>query len=205
MSAQADAGRSSPLPDYRWARRLILIGVLVAIVSLLLLVGGRGSGDGSEVAAPSTAGTSSGQASAVPGDGTDAAPGTGVGPPDTLPGEAADEYRWRTEAAQLREQARDALQQVLDSAPPDPVLRARLERVAAIMDHEAEADALRQKARASTLSSSSTSGPVVASSGSGAGGLTTVVGLVGALGGLLTAAAGLLTAWVSWRKAAAAR
>ena len=93
---------------------------------------------------------------------------------------------------------------MLNSATVDAVLQAQLESVAAIMDHEAEADAQRQKARASALSGTS-SGPVIESSGTGAGGLTTVVGLIGALGGFLTAVAGLLTAWLSWRKAAAAR
>ena len=86
-------------------------------------------------------------------------------------------------------------------AAADPALRAQLDRVAAILDHEAVADELRQRARAAALSSTPADVPV-ASSGTGAGGLTTVVGLVGALGGMITAAAGLLTAWVAWRKAA---
>ena len=182
----------------------MLIGALVTVASLLVLAGGRVSGGQSGASAP-TAGVT-GTPGAAPGDGTHAVPG---GPPagrvpDPLPGESADEYRWRAEAAQLRSQARDALERVLNSATVDAVLQAQLESVAAIMDHEAEADAQRQKARASALSGTS-SGPVIESSGTGAGGLTTVVGLIGALGGFLTAVAGLLTAWLSWRKAAAAR
>jgi hypothetical protein len=210
MSPQGDAGPSPPRPDYRTARRLVLIGVLVAVASLLVLaVGGLVSADDPGNSAAPTASVSSGPTPGSPGEGTDEAPddnegapgGPGGPAPDPFPGEAADEYKWRAEADDLREQARDALQAVLDGDPAtDPALRARLERIAAILDHEAEADALRQKARAAALSTSSAD-IVVESSGSGAGGLTTVVGLVGALGGMITAAAGLLTAWVSWRKA----
>jgi hypothetical protein len=196
-----------------------VIGVLVAVASLLLLAVTRGSADDPGNSAEPIPSASTSPTQDPPGDDTQGAPddtdgppagGTDNGPggpdagqpPDSLPGESADEYRWRAEAADLREQARDALQDVLDAtdATADPAVRAQLEHVAAILDHEAEADALRQKARAAALSSASDD-PVV-SSGSGAGGLTTVVGLVGALGGMITAAAGLLTAWVSWRKAA---
>jgi hypothetical protein len=215
MSAQGDAGRSPPGPDYRSARRLILIGVLVAVASLLvLLVGGVLSSDdpdGNASPVPSSSGVPTSEA---PDGGTDGAPSGTDGapggtdtpaagePPESLPGETADEYRWRAEAGDLRRQARDALQDVLDAtdAAADPALRAQLERVAAILAHEAVADELRQRARASALSS--TPDDPVVSSGTGAGGLTTVVGLVGALGGMITAAAGLLTAWVAWRKAA---
>jgi hypothetical protein len=221
MSAQGDAGPAPPRPDYRSARRLVLIGVLVAVASLLVLaVGGLVSagdpGDPGDSAAP-TASASGGPIPGPPGDDTDSAPDDTVGAPDDtdgapggpgdlapdpFPGETADEYKWRAEADDLREQARDALQAVLDAGPAtDPALRAHLERIAGILDHEAEADALRQKARAAALGSSSEL--TVESSGSGAGGLTTVVGLIGALGGMITAAAGLLTAWVSWRKARA--
>ncbi len=222
MSAQGDAGPAPPRPDYRSARRLVLIGVLVAVASLLVLAAGRlvsagDPGDPGASAAP-TASASSGPTPGPPGDDTDGAPEGTVGAPggtdgapggpgdlapDPFPGETADEYKWRAEADDLREQARDALQAVLDAGPAtDPALRAHLERIAGILDHEAEADALRQKARAAALGSSS-SELTVESSGSGAGGLTTVVGLIGALGGMITAAAGLLTAWVSWRKARA--
>ncbi len=215
MSAQGDAGPSPPRPDYRSARRLVLIGVLVAVASLLVLAAGRFAsvGDPGEpgASAAPTASASSGPTPGPPGDDTDGAPEGTVGAPggpgdlapDPFPGETADEYKWRAEADDLREQARDALQAVLDAGPAtDPALRAHLERIAGILDHEAEADALRQKARAAALGSSS-SELTVESSGSGAGGLTTVVGLIGALGGMITAAAGLLTAWVSWRKARA--
>jgi hypothetical protein len=205
MSAQGDAGRAPPRPDYRRGRRLFLIGVLVAVVSLLLLAVTRGSADGSGNSAAPIPTASSGS----PGGGDyGPAPGGGNGgppagePPDSLPGETADEYRWRAEAADLRQQARDALQAALDAADPaDAALHAQLEHVVALLDHEAEAEALRQKARASAASSTA---PGIApdSSGGGAGGLTTVVGLVGALGGMITAAAGLFTAWVAWRKAA---
>ena len=195
-----------------------MIGVLVAVASLLLLAVTRGSADDSgNSASPIPSATTSpaphspddpdgapDDSDGPPAGGTDNGPGgpDAGQPPDSLPGESADEYRWRAEAAALREQARDALQDVLDAtdATADPAVRAQLQHLAAILDHEAEADALRQKARAAALSSASDD-PVV-SSGSGAGGLTTVVGLVGALGGMITAAAGLLTAWVSWRKAA---
>ena len=212
MSAQGDAGPAPPRPDYRSARRLVLIGVLVAVASLLVLaVGGLVSADDPGGSAVPTASPSSEPTPGSPGDETNGVPDDTVGAPggpgdlapDPFPGETADEYKWRAEADDLREQARDALQAVLDAdRATDPALRAHLERIAGILDHEAEADALRQKARAAALGSSS-SDPTVESSGSGAGGLTTVVGLVGALGGMITAAAGLLTAWVSWRKARA--
>ena len=208
MSAQGDAGRPPPGPDYRSARRLVLIGVLVAVASLLVLViGGALSAEDSGGNASPAPIPSSEPTSETPG-GTDGAPGdtdtpTAGVPPESLPGETADEYRWRVEAGDLRRQARDALQDVLDAtdATADPALRAQIDRVAAILDHEAVADELRQRARAEALSSTPADVPV-ASSGTGAGGLTTVVGLIGALGGMITAAAGLLTAWVAWRKAA---
>ena len=125
MSAQGDAGRPPPGPDYRSARRLVLIGVLVAVASLLvLLVGGMVSSD-----------YSGGNASPIPdatlqqvlprterpADDTDSAPerhrqrprrpaGPTAHPaartpprsanlPSPSPGETADEYRWRAEAA----------------------------------------------------------------------------------------------------------
>ena len=205
MSAQGHGPATPPArTDYRLARRLILIGVLVAVASLLvLLVGARRTPDDSGPAVSATPSPSSSTSTGDPGDG---APGASSGPaaeepPDSLPGESVDEYRWRARAGDLRQQARDELQRVLDAAAGDPSLQLQLERVAGLMDHEAQADSLRQAARASALSSTSTVGAVT-SSGAGAGGLTTVVGLVGALGGMLTAAAGLLTAWMSWRKVA---
>jgi hypothetical protein len=125
-------------------------------------------------------------------------------PPDSLPGDSAEENGAGWEADDLRERARDVLQRLLDSRDPaaDPALHAQLERVADMLDHEAQAGALREKARASDLAGG---GPVVSAGTSGtsdAGGVTSAVALVGALGGMLTAAAGLLTAWVARHKAA---
>ncbi len=213
MSAQGD-GRTPGGPDYRWARRLVLIGVLVAVVSLLVLVVVRGStrdsgssagppGDGTGTSAgpPGSDSGTPGSDSGAPGGPT--APGVptmGL-PPESLPGESAEEYRWRAEADNLRRQARDALQGLLESRDPvtDPVLHIQLERVADLLEHEAQADALRQKARASDLGDSV---PAGTSGTSDAVGVTSAVALVGAVGGMLTAVAGLLTALVAWRKAA---
>ena len=194
MSAQRDERTRPPIvPDYRWARRLFLIGVLVAVVSLLVLVVARGSAH------------DSGSSARTPGDGTGAPGGPTMGlPPETLPGETAEEYRWRAEADNLRQQARTVLQALLDSGDPAavPGLQAQLERAADLLDHEAQADALRQKARASDLGGSEPTGPLGSTGTASASSVTSAVALVGALGGMLTAAAGLLTAWVAWHKAA---
>jgi len=189
MSAQGDRSAGALRgPEYRWARRLFLTGVLVALVSVIALVVARGTGDDS----PSPGATPP-TMSGAPG-----APGV---PPDALPGESADEYRWRAEADQLRSQARNAVQSALESA--DPALQAQLQHVVDLLDDEARAAQLWREARASDAAGN----PPVSSSGAGtdAGGVTTAVALVGALGGLLTAAAGLLTALVAWRKAVRGR
>ena len=228
MSAQGD-GRAPPPGslDYRWARRLVLIGVLVAVVSLLVLVVARGSTDdsgshagppgdgtgtsagppGSDSGAPGSDSGAPGSDSGAPGG--PAAPGVptmGL-PPESLPGESVEEYRWRAEAENLRRQARDALQSLLRSRDPatDPVLHIQLERVADLLEHEAQADALRQEARASDLGGSDPAGTSGTPDASSAGGVTAAVALVGALAGMLTAVAGLLTALVAWRKAAPGR
>lgn len=196
MSAQGDGPTRPPrAPDFRWARRLFLIGVAVALVSLVVLAVSRGSGEPGPHASPTGAPSSGG--TPTPG-------GPSSGPPlDSFPGETAEEYRWRAEADDLRQQARGVLQDLLDQGDPaaDPALRAQLERAADLLEHEAQADALRQEARAADLGSSA---PEPANGRSGAGGVTSAVALIGGVGGMLTAAAGLLTAWVSWRKAARA-
>jgi hypothetical protein len=182
---------------------------VVAVVSLLVLVVAQGSGgkpgaSQGATASPPSDGTGGNSGAPDDPDGapddTDAAPGgpTAGAPPDSLPGETAEEYRWRAEADDLRRQARDVLEGLLDSgtSAADPAFQAELQRVAELLDDEALADALRQAARAADL------GDIEPADPPASGGATTAVALVGALGGMITAAAGLLTAWVSWRKAA---
>ena len=214
--AKQQQGEQTSRGRYRWAKRLILGGSLMFLVSLLvvlfmvpILTGVYGGG----------AGGSAGGPGGGPGGST---------PTEVLPGESAEEYRWRTDAEEQQAAARAQLEGViaaLDPAAPldangQTALQAELRLIAVLLDEAAQSRQLgieariesvaEAEARAESVTEAAPQGAerqregAESTSGGGtetAATIAVVVALLTATAGLVAALAGMFTALATWIKA----
>ena len=168
---------------------------------------------------------------AVTPDGTKIITAGGSGgstPTDVLPGESAEEYRWRTDAEEQQAAARAQLEGVIaafDPAAPldangQTALQAELRLIAVLLDEAAQSRQLGIEARIESVAEAEARAESVteaapqgaerqregAESTSGGGTQTAVtiagvVALLTATAGLVAALAGMFTALATWIKA----
>ena len=205
--AKQQQGEQTSRGRYRWAVRLIFGGSLMFLVSLLVLFMFR-----------------------MP-DGAAGGPSGGSGgstPTDVLPGESAEEYRWRTDAEEQQAAARAQLEDViaaLDPAAPldangQTALQSELWLIAVLLDDAAQSrqfgiearieSVAEAEARAESVTEAAPQGAerqregAESTSGGGtetAATIAVVVALLTATAGLVAALAGMFTALATWIKA----
>ena len=100
--AKQQQGEQTSRGGYRWAELLILSGSLMLLVSLLVLF-----------MVSILTGSVEGDYARSPGAGQEESPSTEV-----LPGESAEEYRWRTDAEEQQAAARAHFENVLAALDP---------------------------------------------------------------------------------------
>ena len=200
--AKQQQGEQTSRGRYRWAKRLILGGSLMFLVSLLVLF----------MVLPDGAGDSG---------------GSGM-PTEVLPGESAEEYRWRTDAEEQQAAARAQLEGViaaLDPAAPldangQTALQSELWLIAVLLDDAAQSrqfgiearieSVAEAEARAESVTEAAPQGAerqregAESTSGGGTQTAATIAGVVALLtatAGLVAALAGMFTALATWIKA----
>ena len=213
--AKQQQGDQTSRGRYRWPKRLILGGSLMFLVSLLVLF---------MVSIPT--GSVEGdypRDQVVPLESPLESP-----PTEVLPGESAEEYRWRTDAEEQQAAARAQLEDViaaLDPAAPldangQTALQAELRLIAVLLDEAAQSRQLGIEARIESVAEAEPRAESVteaapqgaerqregAESTSGGGTQTAatialVVALLTATAGLVAALAGMFTALATWIKA----
>jgi len=135
-----------------------------------------------------------------------------------LPGESAEEYRWRTDAEEQQAAARAQLEDViavLDPAAPldangQTALQAELRLIAVRLDEAAQSRQLGIEARIESVAEAAPQGAerqregAESTSGGGTQTAATIAGVVALLtatAGLVAALAGMFTALATWIKA----
>ena len=220
--AKQQQGEQTSRGRYRWAKRLILGGSLMFLVSLLVLF----------MVPPILTGVERDPAGGLRGSPPPPAPTAPTEvlptPTEALPGETAEEYSWRAYAEEQQAAARAELEDViaaLDPAAPldangQTALQAELRLIALLLDEAAQSRQLGIEARIESVAEAEARAESVteaapqgaerqregAESTSGGGTQTAatialVVALLTATAGLVAALAGMFTALATWIKA----